>query len=359
MTRKVLSKFGIKVNEHTYDSWSHMQVDTSMNTMSSSFVFSDFDFSRGEFSKWKIKKGDSVSVFIEDETIVTGYIDSIPIEYGGKTSSIQFIGRDKTCDLIDCTYNEDNNEFKKQTRANIIKRLINQFGISLTIDSTATSAANVVLDTFKADEGRYICDLISEICRDAGILPLSKGDGKLTLTKATTTDTANDSIQFDSNAVHGRLIQDDSSRFSDYIVKGYGIGGDNKQPKDFTEPSGTFSDPIITRYRPMTIFADRITDNGKCKERAKWEARIRAGYSRGIIYKLPGWMQSNESIWKKNTLVTVYDKVLGISATQFLIAEVSYIYDKQDGAYCMVRLVDKDTYSGSASEIEIKTGFDA
>lgn len=330
-----------------------------MNTMADSFGFVDSDFSRGDFSKWKIKKGDSVKVFIEDETLVTGYIDSIPIEYGSKNANIQFIGRDKTCDLIDCTYNETNNEFKKQTRANIIKRLITPFNVSLTVDSTATTEANVKIDTFKADEGRYICDLISDICRDSGMLPMSTGDGNLTLTKATTTNSATDSIQFDSNAVWGKLIQDDSDRYSDYIIKGYGTGGDNKRLEDFTEPSGTFSDPVITRYRPLTVFSDRITDSGKCKDRAKWEARIRAGYSRGLIYKLPGWMQSDGSIWKKNTLVTVYDTMLGISATQFLISEVSYVYDKKDGGYCILRLVDKDTYSGSASDIDIKTGFDS
>lgn len=359
MTKKVLDKFGIKINENTYQNWSEMHIHTSMNLMAGSFVFMDCDFSRGSFDKWKIKKKDEIKVFVEDETIITGYVDSIPIEYGRNIFNIQFIGRDKTCDLIDCTYNENNNEFKKQTRANIIRRLIQPFGLELTIDSTATEAANVKIDTFKADEGRYICDIIAEICRDAGILPLSVGDGKLTLMKATTSKRAKDPIQYGVNAVYGKRINDDAERFSDYIVKGYGNGGDNKRLEDFIEPSGKFNDSIVTRYRPLTIFADRATDSGKCYDRAKWEARIRAGYSRALVYEVPGWMQSDGSIWKKNTLVTVYDKILDIDADEFIAAEVDYIYEeKVRGAYCSILLVDKDTYSGSASDIDIKTRFD-
>jgi prophage tail gpP-like protein len=358
MTKKVLNKFGLKVNENTFESWSQMNVRTSMNTIAGSFGFLDADFSGGDFAKWKIKKGDEVEVFIENETLITGYIDSIPIEYGGKKFDIQFIGRDKTCDLIDCTYNEDNNEFKKQTRANIIRRLIDPFEIELTIDSTASTEANVKIDSFKVNEGCYVYEMISEICRDAGILPLSKGDGKLTITKSTTTDKATDTIQFDSNAIYGKLIQDDSNRYSDYICKGFGIGGDSKRLEDFIEPSGVFSDPIISRYRPLTIFSDRATDSGKCKDRAKWEARLRAGFSRGLIYHVPGWMQSDGSIWRINTLVTVYDKVLNISAQEFLICDVNYVFDDEDGAFSKIHLVDKDTFSGSAADINIKAGFD-
>lgn len=360
MTKKVATKFGLRIGENEYTSWNQMRVDTSMQTIAGSFGFLSNDFSTGNSSsKWKIKKGDAVTVFIENQTVVTGYIDSIPIEYGGRRFNIQFIGRDKTCDIIDCTYAESNNEFKKQTRANIIRRLLEPFDIDLIIDSSAATAANVKIDSFKANEGEYIYEMVAEICRDAGILPLSYGDGKLTLTKSSTTRKATDPIQFDANATYGKLIQDDSKRYSDYIVKGYGIGSDNKQLTDFIEPSGNCADPIITRYRPLTVFADRATDTGKCRDRARWEARVRAGYSRGIIYHVPGWMQSDGSIWQINSLVTVYDKILGIDATQFLISAVSYILDDDDGAYSALLVVDKDTYSGSAAEIDIKTGFDA
>ena len=361
MTKKVLTNFGFKVGQNSFSNWTSMRVHTSMMSLVDSFGFMDVDFSRGDFSKWQIKRDATISVFIEGETIITGWLDSIPKEYSPESFNIQFIGRDKTCDLVDCCYVESNNEFKRQTRANIIRRLLSPFGLDVVVDSTAAEAANVKLETFKVSEGRFIYEEIAELCRDAGILPLSYGDGKLTLTKATTTDKATDPIQFGVNAIYGKHIDDYTQRYSDYYVKGYGTGANNKRLADFISPVGYFKDDIVSRYRPFTIFADRATDAGKCYDRAKWEARTRAGLSQGLVYHLPGWLQSDDSIWKKNTLVTLYDPILGIDAQEFLICDVDYIYEEKENpaAYCAVLLVDKDTFTGSAADINIKTGFDA
>lgn len=360
MTKKVLTKFGLKSAEHSFENWNQMRVHTSMTSLSDSFGFLDVDFSRGKFDQWNIKRSEEVKIFIEDETLITGYIESIPVEYGKEEFNIQFIGRDKTSDLIDCTYNKSNNEFKKQTRANIIKRLLSPFNLDVVVDSSATSAANVKLDTFKADEGAFIYDLISEICRDAGLLPLTLGDGKLTLMKATTTDRATDPIQYGDNAVWGKRIDNAADRYSDYYIKGCGIGSDSKRLEDFIEPQGHFQDSVVSRYRPITIFSDRATDSGKCNDRAKFEARVRAAYSNAIVYQLPGWKQSDNSIWKKNTIITVYDEILGLSAQELLAAEIDYYYDETDkrGAWTTIVLVDKDAFSGSANDISIKTRFD-
>jgi prophage tail gpP-like protein len=361
MTRKVLTNFGFKVGANSFTNWTSMRVHTSMLSLVDSFGFMDVDFSRGDYSRWQIKRDQVVSVFVEDETLITGWIDSIPKEYSPESFNIKFIGRDKTCDLVDCCYVESNNEFKRQTRANIIRRLLAPFDIELVIDTTAAVSANVKIDTFKAGEGRFIYDDITELCRDSGLLALSYGDGKLTLTKTRQTEKANDPIQFGVNAIYGKHIDDYTDRFSDYYVKGYGTGSDSKRLADFISPIGYFKDEVVSRYRPFTVFADRATDSGKCYERAKWEARIRAGLSQAIVYQVPGWLQSDDSIWKKNTIATVYDPILGLDAQQLLICDVDYVYDEKENpsAYCSLLLVDPDTFSGTAADINIKTGFDA
>ncbi len=355
MTLKVANNFSLQIKDHEFKGWNQMSVFTSMNNISGTFGFMGHDFSRGDFTQWKVKLGDEAKVMIEDVCILNGYVDSIPITYGPKTFNIQFIGRDKTADLIDCPYEETAKEFKKQSRRSIITRLCRPFGIDVSFDSSVSSEMGVVLPTFKADEGRMCFELISELCRDAGVIPISIGDGKLTITK-TSTKKATDTIKFNINAVKGYLTQDNTSRYSDYICKGVGGGTDNKSLTDFIQPKGKFKDAIINRYRPYVIFSDRATDTGKCKERARWEARVRAGLSRAISYELPGWMQSDRSIWQINKLVYVKDELLDIDDTM-LLSEVSYNYNS-DGAYCILTVVDKDTYSGSSSDIDIKTGFD-
>ncbi len=355
MTKKVVNKFSLKIKDKEFSNWNQMSVYTSMNSISGTFGFLGMDFSRGDFDKWKIKLGDEAKVYIEDTCVICGYVDSIPITYGPDIFEIQFIGRDKTADLIDCSFNSVSKEFKKQSRRNIINRLCSPFDIEVFIDSSVSLSMSTVLDTFKADEGQSVFELISNICRDAGAIPISIGDGKLTISK-TTTEKTTDAIKFNVNAVRAQLHQDNTNRFSEYICKGYGIGSDNKNLSDFIQPSGKFEDAIINRKRPLIFFSDRATDIGKCRERARWEARVRAGLSRSITYQIPGWMQSDKSVWRINKLVYVEDDLLKIKDTM-LISEVVYNYNDK-GTYCLVTIVDKDTYSGSADDINIKTGFD-
>lgn len=361
MTLKVAENFGVKMKNHTFVDWSQMTVHTSMMNMAGTFGFLGNDFSLGDFKKWDVNIGDEAEVLIEGVPVCNGYLDSIPIEYGGEKLDLQFIGRDKTADLIDCSFDQNNSEFKNQTRANIIQRLCDPFNIEVAVDDSSTEAMNIKIETFRADIGRFVSDVIIELCRDAGVLPISLGDRKLTLTKGTGLEKTTDPIQYNANAVHATLIQDNTNRYSNYAVKGVGTGTDSKQYTDYIQPTGAFEDAVISRYRPLTIFSERATDTGKCRDRAQWEARVRAGFSRGIIYEVPGWMQSDGSIWRINRTTTVYDEVLDISQTM-LIAAVTYKVEIEEGnqsAYSLIHVVDEDTFSGSASDIDIKTGFDS
>lgn len=365
MTTKVMDNFHLDVGNYDYVNWSHMRIKKSMLYMAGEFSFETFDYTEGDWDKWKLKMGDEAKAVLGNTTLCHGYIDMIPMVYGEGEFSLQFAGRDKTADLVDCTYEEENNEFKNQTVLAIVRKLCSPFNITVSVEDSANSPAYTKISTFKASEGVFVSDLIIDICRDVGVIPISLGDGKLTLTKGTGTGKTNDPIQYNVNASKAMFIQSDRDRYSSYTAKGYGIGNDEKTLSDYITPSFTVTDSVVSRNRSYTLFMDRESDTGRCKTRARWEARMRAALSRYPKYKITGWTQSNGDIWEMNKLVKVEDSLLGISDT-LLIIEAEYLYDvteddrgnQQKEISTLLTVVDKDIFTGGAADINIRTRFD-
>jgi len=215
------------------------------------------------------------------------------------------------------------------------------------------------IESFKANEGMPVFESIAELCRDNAILPLSYGDGYLTLTEMSTKVKANDAIQLGVNTIGVSLRQSDRDRYSSYKVKGQGIGNSNKSLAVFTEPMGQAVDEAVSRYRPMVILAENSVDSGQCKNRAQWESRIRAGYSRMLSYTVEGWTQSNGAVWDINMLVRINDNFMDIDDT-YIISDIDFIYNAlENEKITEIGVVHKDTYKLSGTENLIKTGFDA
>ncbi len=352
-----MSKLVLKINNISYSGFEDVEIYKSMLTGSGGFAVAVSNYYKGGNSLSDIKIGDVCVVEIEGQKVLTGIIDKMPVMYGQSYSWLNIVGRDKTCDLIDCSYNFTPNEWKNQTVGNLIKNICNSFSIGVVIDSSALSEINIKLDTYKVNEGISAYDNIADLCRDYSLMAFPYGDGKLYLTKATTSKYTTDGIITGINIDAAATDQSNEERYKTYIAKGQGISSDNKELSDYISCSGEFEDSIISRVRPFVMFMDLPTTIGGCKKRAKWESRIRAGISRAIEYQIPGWVQSNNKIWEINSLTKVKDKILG-KDENMLIMSIRYIFKKDTGEISKITVVHKDTFSLSDNIINIKSGFD-
>lgn len=353
-----MSELILNINKVSYSGFESVHIRKSMLVICGGFAVSTDNFFQGGTSSQEIKMGHRVEIEINEERILSGWIDAMPIIFGRNFDRLEIRGRDNTCDLIDCCWDYAPNEWKNQSAKNLIKTFCAKFNIDVFIDASAQTEIENKLETFKANEGITISELILKICRDVGVLPISTGDGYLTLTKVTTSDYTDDPIIVGANAEGGELIQSNLDRYSSYKIKGSGIGTDNKQLSDFVECSGEFSDPIITRERPYLLFSENPSSSFLCRKRAVSEARVRAGLSRAVIYNVDSWVQSSGKPWMINKLVKVEDDFSGIEDTM-LIAAIDYVYNENDGGdIAKIMCVDKNTFSLSEDEINIKTRFD-
>ena len=301
----------------------NVEVVSSMLTLCNTFTVETMQLNDPEF---KTSAGQECKLKVDDDVLVDGQIDHTEIEYDPTENSytITISGRDKTASLVDCTFEFEPNEWKELSVEDILNNLCSPFGIDVIIDASAQSQVSELIETFKINEGEYVVDSLSELCRNHAVLPLNFGDGKLTITQAGTKK-AEEELSIGSNIIWSKAISSNLNRYSKYIVKGTGVGNDNKTLSDYIEPSGEYEDSGIKTTRPLVIFVDGPVDSGMCQQRAQWEACIRAGMSRHVVYKYDAFYEKfTGDIWRKNKLVDISDPILDITDEK-LIAEVRYV----------------------------------
>ncbi len=351
-----MSDIVLIVNGTRYEGWKAVEVSNSLDQICGTFSLAVSDKYPGKPQEWGFKLGDECIVKISNEPVITGWIEEVITSYGKREHTIQINGRDKTCDLVDCTYQGTPNEWKGISVVEIISNLCARFGLEILTDFSVMERASTIVEEFKASEGATAFELISRLCETYALLPISRGDGILTLTEAGTS-LAHDSLQSGKNILTARFEQSNIDRYSNYYVKGTARGNDNKLLEVYIRPVGEATDSVITRSRPLVILAETAIDSGYAKKQAHWEASRRAGQSRKFEYEVVGWLQSNGDIWKLNSLVSVADFVFNVMNT-LLISKVVYSLSLETGSTTKMTLVDKSAYSLTEQPIEISGGFD-
>ncbi len=344
-----------------YEGWKEIEVVKSLNNLTTTFGFLISDKYPGDANRWPIKLGQPCSIEVNQALIAKGYIDEMNVRYDAISHSLNFAGRDATGDLIDCCHYYDGykNEWIKQTILSIVQSLCDHFDIIVNVDEDVESDAAYVVPTFKSNEGDRVIDLIVKVCLKKAILPVSYGDGHLTLTRAGGAERASDDIEIGWNVLSGEAVLSNLERYDQYIVKGQGKGNDDKDLASIVQSKGTAEDNIILRHRPLVLLSESMTTNKECENRARWESRLRFGKSRAYRYELQGWLQSNGKPWPLNGKVRIRDSYFGIDS-EYLISDIDYRLSSDEGRKVTLTVVDPTTYEllDASIEADKKSSFD-
>lgn len=340
-----MNEFSLTINGRRFTScWQSIDIQQSMDSICGSIAVKTTDFYPGDGKKWGVRMGDQYIADIDGQVLSLGYIEEIPIEYSGDTSMIEFHGRDATADIVDCT--AESREFKNQTIQSIISSLCAPYGIFVTAEVIVAASVSKVIPYFVAEEGQPIFEIIARICLENGIIPVSYGDGALTLSGATKLKYSGDALG-SANIISARYSQSNRDRYKTYICKGTGNSEQTfERPEFYVRPKSTsYIDAAIKRERKYIFFDDNATDDARCLNKAKYEAMIRAGQSRSIQYVVEGWTEvTTKRIWRLNTLVWVNDPNFRVSDLM-LISGINFSYDETQGFSTTLSLVHKNTYS--------------
>lgn len=343
----------LRSSGNDFSLWRDKLVEKSMLTPLHTFYFSVSDVMSGSVKDFKLGLDTECDVVLQDKVILTGIVEDLRVNRGMGTSSVQVSGREIIAAAWESYYQESTYQWKDQSILNNIKNLLKGFSdISVSADSDVTSDLSATVPVFTASPLLPIGDQVLRLCGWAGVLPLSKGDGKLYLTRGTTKDFCTDSIEMGNNALESEFFVSNRHRYSDTRTIGQGRGEDDRSLTSFTQARGEFRDSQV-RDKYLTGFFDGDADAELCRTVSRWRGRIAAGMSRAVTYRVAGWTESNDKPWEINKLVRVSDETMEIQETR-LIVSVEYFLHKRSAPMTDITVVPKDTFSLSSSGVNVK-----
>ena len=350
-----MNNISLKINGKKFTGWTRLQITQGIEQVVPSFSMAYTDKYPGAIVDSSFKMGEECQVEINGHRLLSGHIEEIQSGYDATNHNLEVRGRDKLGDLVDCSYYKTGtpnewhfktpaspNEWKGQSIINLATILCDPFNIRVEADLSVMSEVTKVIPVFKLEEGETAFAALARLVLMNAILIVGYGDGKLTLTRAAKNKRATTSIESGRNIFSARVLFSNINRFSNYVVKGVGQADDIFNLTDTTSPFGSATDELITRHRPTVIFAEDLTDNGKCQKRAEWSANVAAGKSREYKYTLIGWLQEDGSPWPLNGLVKVKDTPHNVNK-ELLIQQITYDLSNQ-GQTITLTLIDPRAY---------------
>ncbi|MDO5352982.1 MAG: hypothetical protein Q4E81_09165 [Succinatimonas sp.] len=98
-----MNKVRLVCKGQEFSHWTKVTITSGLNELSHSFTLEvTYMLPQQNHLHDLFKPGDKVQIFIDDDLILSGYIDKTPIQYDGHSINVQIIGRSKTLDLIEC-----------------------------------------------------------------------------------------------------------------------------------------------------------------------------------------------------------------------------------------------------------------
>jgi prophage tail gpP-like protein len=303
----------------------------------------------------QIKPGDSCQVLIGDEPVITGYVDRVAPAISADDHSVNISGRDKTCDLVDCSATIDTYDTIGLDLSSLARLICESFdGIFVKVETNP----GPVFNRFAVQPGETAFACLDRAAKLRGVLLTTNGEGQLVLSAKGVFERSNDALIYGKNIKSASAEYDWRNRFQTYKVNGQVPSFDDGETDPKTDEIGEARDVNVMRKRPLILTAESWSDEAACRTRAENECCCRTGNSERVNVQVAGWRQSNGQLWKPGLLVAVALTALYIpGGMEFVIATVRYTFSDSDRTVAELELKRPDafleTQTGKVGEDEI------
>lgn len=316
-------KAELYVGTEIYGGWQRVSVTRSIEQVANSFDLEVTERWPGQSVSRPIRPGEECMLMLDDETVITGYVDDAEPTYDRQSHGISVRGRDATGDLVDCSAVHKTGQWANARLDRIAKDVCAPFKIGVKVETDVGDP----FPSFKIEPGETAFECIERAARLKAVLLIADGAGSLVITRAGKTKGETALIE-GRNILSARGQFSWKDRFSTYTVKGHDrIALDGDAVDGHVAPSATVTDEAISRYRPRIILADDHGNKTRFRDRAEWEKNVRMGRGlRGSI-TVQGWRDAQGKLWQPNTLVNVTSPLLYLNEAEMLIVGCLYTLD--------------------------------
>lgn len=332
-----MSELTIKINGSSYTGWTQGRVMRSLESIADSFDLTLTDqWGSGNLSARDIKTDMPCEIWIDDQPVITGYIDEATPSYDAKNHTVSVRGRSKAGDLVDSSL--PSKPFHGQDLLAIAKVQCEPFGI----DVRSTVDVSKPFTDMAREDGQTIFEFLEQAARIRAVRLVSEPDGNLLITRAGT-DRISTRLELGENILSASGQFSSRDRFTHYVIHGQTAGDNFSFAGAVAHLIGRADDDRWTdkdRYRPTVIDAE-VKDKDDCDRRAWWQRNTAYGRSHGIVYTVRGWRHA-KGLWQPNFLVPVSDRWMGIDE-DLLIVSTQFLLDKQ-GERAEIQVMPKEAF---------------
>lgn len=215
-----MNLFTLMIDGERYHGWKSIRVTRSLERAAA-----DFALSVSAVEPWPVYTGAECQVFIDDDLLVSGWVDAYRPGCTSSEHRIEITGRSKTCDFVDSSVTIDGGQLKGLTVREIAEVLAAPFKLKVVAEEEGEPVPEV-----QVQQSETCFALVEKLARLQELLVTDDAEGNLVLTRAGNKQ-ADTALVFGENVKEAQADLDDSKRFSDYIVKAQRPGNRTKDDK--------------------------------------------------------------------------------------------------------------------------------
>jgi len=335
-----------------YTNWTRSEVTRSLSDISGSFVL---DLVADKATPFPVRPEDPCTILINGQTVLTGYVDSVEVEYSYSQHIIRVQGRDVTCDIVD-SHCDNGLEFKAPiSMEEVCRKTLEAAGLSnVQVKNTVQG-----LKPFSKEElisgkiGEKCFDFMDKYALKRQVVLTTDGLGSLVIARASTESTGyvlQNSIDNPFNTIlRASVIYDHKDRYNKYIfVSQANYSADPKKTEKVAKTTHRRSEAIDSEVRATRQYVaidEGSSPEAAMKDRASWEKNIRKANSFKYKATLVGHSPvGHEGVaYKPNELFQVEDDWASVYE-ELLVVEVVCELSVQSGSLTTLTLMSRDAF---------------
>lgn len=328
----------LKVDGVRYQGWTSLSARRSIETIAGKFELQLTERWEGQLTR-PIRDGQACQLLLDDQPVITGYLDDVNPSYDKQSHTIQSSGRCKTGDLVDCSAFYKSGQWFNRKIEQIAADLCGPFEIKVIVETDIDTGA--AFSTFNIQQGETVFECLERAARMRALLLISDANGNLVITRASTEKVATRLVEGDNIlGSAGKFSMKD--RHSIYIMKGQSRGSDGWPGKKAAQGSAEVLDRSVPRYRPLIVVAHDQGAGSSLHDRAVWEKNVRLGRGSRATIPVQGWSHQ-DGLWLPNKMVDVVSPFLDLDG-EMLIAAVNYTIDENGGTRSELEVVRREAF---------------
>lgn len=319
-----------------YGGWTSISITRTIESISGSFDLTIYDKWVGRDIAWPIVEGDACRVLIDDQLVISGYVDHRQMSIDSTGRRLSFAGRDKSGQVVDCSPIMEHWQLRNKSVEDISSIIAGKFGVGVSVQSGLDLGP--ILKKFAITPGETGWSAMQRLLEQSGAIAISDGDGGIIITRAGS-DRAHDALVQGGNIVSASVDYSMQSRYARYVVSSQIQGSGDSQ---HTNVLATAIDNEVTIQTRTAYLISQSRNAVYAQRRAGWEAKQRAASSETVSITVRGWTQSDGSLWPINSICTVRCNAIGVDG-DMLIASLTHGLSN-DGISTSIRLVRPDAF---------------